>query len=86
MRCLVKLLAAGAIVAGIGSSGAALAQSQAQSPTLEAVKKRAAELPRDRCSTSTVVSDTDHYFDSAAHRLSEAIASFIARALRGECR
>src|SRR3979411_3192725 len=42
MRCLVRaLLAAGAIVAGIvGSSGAALAQSPAQSPTLEAVKKR----------------------------------------------
>src|SRR3954466_3399660 len=36
-----RLLAAGAIVAGIvGSSVAALAQSQTQSPTLEAVKKR----------------------------------------------
>lgn len=53
---------------------------------LDAVKKRAAQLPRDRCSKSTEVSDTDHYFDTAARRLSEAIASFIARALRGECR
>ena len=53
---------------------------------LDAVKKRAAQLPRDRCSKSTEVSDTDHYFDTAARRLSEAIASFITRALRGECR
>ena len=42
MHCPVRgLLAAGAIVAGIvGSPGTAPAQSQTQSPTLEAVKKR----------------------------------------------
>jgi alpha/beta superfamily hydrolase len=52
---------------------------------LEASEARKAQLPRDACSGSLVVSGTDHYFGDAATRLAEAIAPFIARALGGSC-
>ena len=52
---------------------------------LSASKARKPQLPRDACSGSIVVGNTDHYFGDAAPRLAEAIAPFIARAFGGLC-
>ena len=52
---------------------------------LSASKARKPRLPRDSCSGSLVIGNTDHYFGDAAPRLAEAIAPFMARALGGSC-
>jgi len=53
---------------------------------LTASKARATALPRDGCSTTLSVPDTDHYFENAASRLVAQIAPFLTRVFDGECR
>ena len=53
---------------------------------LETSKGRALQLPHDRCSSSTMIAGTDHYFEGASRRLLEAVATFLARAFSDDCR
>ena len=52
---------------------------------LSASKARASALPRDGCSTTLSIADTDHYFENAASRLAAQIAPFLSRAFAGDC-
>jgi hypothetical protein len=50
-----------------------------------ALSARAPKLPRDRCSKTVVIADTDHYVEHRQKELLAAIVPFLERALAGDC-
>jgi alpha/beta superfamily hydrolase len=49
------------------------------------VPLRKAALPADQCSRTLTFAGADHYFESSAKPLSEAIAAFLEQAFAGRC-
>ena len=52
---------------------------------LDMAPKRAATLPRDRCSKQVFIAGTDHYMENRQKELVAAIVPFLAHAFAGEC-
>ena len=52
---------------------------------IAAAKRRAPRLPRDACSQSLMIPDTDHYFDRATGALVDASARFLDKVMTGAC-
>jgi dienelactone hydrolase len=52
---------------------------------LDIAPKRAATLPRDRCSKQVFIAGTDHYMENRQKELVAAIVPFLARAFAGQC-
>ena len=52
---------------------------------LSSRRSRAAQLPRDRCSASVVIANTDHLLDKAVPRAVERIVPFLEKAVAGGC-
>jgi alpha/beta superfamily hydrolase len=50
-----------------------------------AVRLRKSALPADRCSRTLTFAGADHYFETSARALAEAIAAFLAQAFAGRC-
>jgi len=48
-------------------------------------RSRAASLPRDRCSGSVSIANTDHLLERAVPRAMERIVPFLEKALAGKC-
>lgn len=52
---------------------------------IELAQQRARRLPRDDCSATVTVSDTDHFLDHAVPRAVERIVPFLEAAFAGRC-
>jgi hypothetical protein len=52
---------------------------------LDVAPKRAATLPRDRCTKQVFIAGTDHYMENRHQELVAAIVPFLARAFAGKC-